>query len=300
MKLNSKTTPIVWNEYKGTIEIQEGMDLDIDLFIPVNIAKADMIFDEDKYAQMYFLDYCIEDEYLKTINQSCKEVEDVVLNILGKDEWDDTDVIRMLAWKTGKIKHKDSYTKVKQSSNDFIVYDKSWDEGRKIQLPYQSQLKDKEKKDFIEFVKRKRKEYCALTEEAKKNTKIIGKIWNELLDHVENENKIVGLGTVYLITVLFFITNGTVPIYDRFAMASLTSRLFEEKTGISVNPGTIIKLKGLPGKDEKNNRQELIQNTNSTYNKYIAVLSHFFGKEWIHNRDIDRALWVYGHYFDVK
>ena len=45
-------------------------------------------------------------------------------------------------------------------------------------------------------------------------------LWKSLCDLTKH---IDGLGPVYMITLLHFITQGEFPIYDRFAMASLSS-----------------------------------------------------------------------------
>ena len=68
------------------------------------------------------------------------------------------------------------------------------------------------------------------------STKDENDVWTQLLIYI-NDNNIAGLGSVYLITLLFFITNGDCPIYDCFAMAALASFVLRKEEGIKVPDG---------------------------------------------------------------
>lgn len=114
---------------------------------------------------------------------------------------------------------------------------------------------------------------------------------------------IKGLGPVYIITLMFFITKAKYPIYDRFAMAALQVLLvIEQGYDVSLwdnsdSSNSIVRKTSLPEKKFLSDKDEI--ELPKMYSYYIGLLNHFFGKEWEKTRDIDRALWVYGHYFDV-
>ena len=105
------------------------------------------------------------------------------------------------------------------------------------------------------------------------------------------EQRWSGLGPVYLITLLYFVTSsrypGACPIYDRFAMRALLAIKDNKEIDSSVKCGE------LPDKDSK----EFSEITDKRMNNYINLLKCIFGDTYTYNRDIDRALWVYGHLF---
>lgn len=108
-----------------------------------------------------------------------------------------------------------------------------------------------------------------------------------------------GIGAVYAITILFFLSSGEYPIYDKFAHIALKA------IGDSKEFYDIILEKDL--KNEIN----VDLNNNSKNNKkifdgyseyYIKRLNAIFGEnEYKNTREIDQALWAYGHLFsDTK
>ena len=123
----------------------------------------------------------------------------------------------------------------------------------------------------------------------------IDEIWNNLISCSKDIN---GLGTVYLITILYFITKGNKPIYDRYAMASLSVlKLHKLHNDIKVCKDSIIRGWNLPLKSEINDG--IILEKDSIYGQYCSLLEEFFPNNKWKDRDVDRALWVYGHYFRV-
>lgn len=103
-----------------------------------------------------------------------------------------------------------------------------------------------------------------------------------------------GIGSVYAITLLYFITKGEYPIYDRFAHIALK----QIESGASFD--NIIQDAALRQEFHANSTK--IETLYDDYQKcYIHRLTKIFGEEFKTNRDIDRALWVYGHLFsDTK
>ena len=98
------------------------------------------------------------------------------------------------------------------------------------------------------------------------------------------EKKVKNIGSVYLLTIISAFTRGEYPIYDKYASIALTA--IENKCEFRKR----IPYSGLP---DKTNRAQVIE----TYCDYISKLNCYFDEEWKTSRDIDRALWAYGHLF---
>lgn len=83
-------------------------------------------------------------------------------------------------------------------------------------------------------------------------------------------------GEVKCFSLLYFFTRGTWPIYDKFAHVALNA--------ISSNklPGDVVPYKQVT--------------TWSGYQRYADKIDNLFGSKNI-PREIDRSLWVYGHFF---
>ena len=85
---------------------------------------------------------------------------------------------------------------------------------------------------------------------------------------------------MYLITVLYFKSNKKYPIYDYYAHRAVKA-LYLNK-----NPEEIF-VGAAPDKNE-------IGKVLAMYKEYVFLLEQVFGYSDI-GRDLDRALWVYGH-----
>lgn len=230
-----------------------------------------------------------------TVRKSSFYTEKLIENILEKDPEDftDSDVALILAWKIGKITHS-------QSQNKLVLHE-DWQEA----FGEYSQ-----EKGFISWngtpVKRYRNassidiDIKGIAEYLRKN----GNHLNELIGKGEKEKAFEelknqpwkGIGAVYLITLLYFTSNhkypGECPIYDRFAMRALLAIKNNTIIGGSVKCGE------LPDKKSKNFSKSI----DEKITEYISMLKDVFGNEYKNVRNIDRALWVYGHLFktDVK
>ena len=295
-----------WEKYTG-----ENMDClknsKIEICIPA-------VFDVEKYQKYYFLDEADDnDALLKIKNKSCKWVENEILGLTGKEKWTRADVLKILAWKTGKIKHSVCNQRTDKSEQslkdgDFAAGWKMDEDGKcSIQLPYQKKKITKEFSDFADEIIKIRSDYHKANKDNKANkANIDNDCWGSLLDCAENVN---GLGTVYLVTLLAFITCKNkifkYPIYDKFAMRAIIALEIEKQNGILLSRGAVIKNCSLP---EKNRAQELL-GENSPYMEYKNLLDNRFcgsGEEkskswcWKKNREVDQALWVYGHMFNIE
>ena len=100
--------------------------------------------------------------------------------------------------------------------------------------------------------------------------------------------RLSGFGPVYILTVLFFVTQGKFPIYDKYAHVAALA------IDRDLPPGSYAKYDG-------------IQKW-SDYQEYMNLLAPVCGacsQQLAHppmlvSRPVDRALWVYGHFFETE
>lgn len=252
------------------------------------------------YSKEYFLSEEGEDkEYtIKAINRSRNWIEEDMIDLLKKgwEEWTEADVVHMLAWKMGRIDHKKSTNGVYKFTGNGSWSDKKGDlkaNNRTGEIKIDSLAKN-----IIDF----KKDYSQNKEEYDTNPEALLERLRRVLDIEGQEEKITGIGSVYLITILYFVSGGIYPIYDQFAMKAL------EALEVGAVPGDNITLKALPDKNEKAFINSLTKSESGrkdpVYRRYIDLLVKLFNEEensfrninyW---RKVDQALWVYGHRFN--
>ena len=218
---------------------------------------------QEKFIEKYSEDYFIRDDPLFKHNRSSRYIEDEITEILKNgihnDEEGKREVAKILAWKIGKINHDESQ---KNQKFEYIIDWKNAEklEGVKIVGRYPI-------KGAVEYIVREKNEL------AKKEPQ-------DFLNELKDKEIFKGIGFVYMTTLLYFLSQGTYPIYDRFAHQAAKAIYFE------VNPDDVYV--GLaPGKTE-------IDKFLRMYNEYCWLLKQIFGDFRI-KRDVDQALWVYGH-----
>ncbi len=100
-----------------------------------------------------------------------------------------------------------------------------------------------------------------------------------------------GIGPVYAITLLYFLTKGYYPIYDKFAHIAVKVICACEKDA---------RFDYLF--DEKDLNREIHLNSGQVLAEYkehyVDRLRHIFHGRSETDRDVDRALWAYGHLFN--
>lgn len=96
-----------------------------------------------------------------------------------------------------------------------------------------------------------------------------------------------GIGPVYAITLLHFVSRGEWPIYDKFAHLALLAIETEKDYPF------IIKDSDLEKKFRSGTKK-----TFDDYVEYKSLLHKYFGDKYKEDRNIDRALWTYGHLFN--
>lgn len=218
------------------------------------------------YGNSYYTD---QPKYVTRVTQSSRFTEDEIDRLISDGIKEPIDVVHILAWKLGKIDHS--------KSNTAFVYAVDWENAGQYMASYRGRFFDL--KTISEYIA---KNISRLEAESKKNPQ---KVLCELRDL-----NITGIGPVYLITLLYFISRGEYPIYDRFAMMSVQAILNNQK------PGEIVIVKDLPEKSSRKFNCVFEERMNP----YIENLKTIFGEAYKESRDIDRALWVYGHCFKDK
>lgn len=220
------------------------------------------------YGQSYYLD---NPRIIPGVGQNSRFVEDQIDALLRNGIKSSIDIVHILAWKIGKINHRESEKEKR------IVYTKDWLDSEATMAPsrYGKHLDLKKIAEYISG------NIGSLEETAKNEPQ---NVLNEL-----KSLEINGLGTVYLITLLYFISRGVWPIYDRFAKVAL------DAIDGNLELGSVVEYKELPDKSSSKFgtvcEDELVP--------YRDKIYRIFGDD-LTCRDYDRALWVYGHGFESK
>lgn len=300
---NEKSTGLNWVNWKkyssdGLKGIPKGIDVEVCVDNGMNVVPFNM-----DYCNLYFgAGNCSLDLKPQLKSYGKEWVEDIVYSpwVDSDKKPEVVDVFRVLAWKAGKIKYEDSV-----ESERRIVYEKNWIEGdtgddiESLQIRYQRTIQGQVFEPFAKGIIEIRNKYH---ENHNAND-----AWGELLKLTkENDSVTRGIGTVYLITLLHFITGGDMPIYDRFAMSSLVVWKLG-KIGERIPEGSIIRGCALPDKNSEA-AKTLLEDSDGRYQQYISLpKEHCKDKavynnenEYITNREVDRALYVYGHFFKCE
>lgn len=270
------------------------------------------------YNQMYYF-------------QTSRKIEKRIEQYLESQNLTQEDFLNIFAWKTNRVNHKLS----EYNDGRFEYVGDKNDSNKKWMIEPNEGDPSKGKATAVTrhglIVKNNEtKLYDFLTALADLQNK---KIEAKSLLNIMADEAPEGIGTVYLITFLYFITNGREPIYDVFAMAALdamypyedkyimeydlenedneTKKVDENKSRL----GAYIKPRYLPQKGEGG--FERLFDTNkytggnwskyAVYKKKIKLFEKELNKDrkekglkpkyYASYRDIDRALWVYGHFF---
>lgn len=227
-----------------------------------------MLIDEKKFIEQYrpfYFSNEIDKELLgaevRHINSTDEVVENFILNALN-DFREGRGIIdkRFIAWKAGRLTR--NIVNGKEYCQDvFNGY------GKKIE----------HLDEYIEAINRKENiDDIRQAIEARD----VEKAYNKLKDlNIECETG--NFGIVYIITVLYFLSGGRYPIYDKFAHIAVKALYFNQ------NPKDIY-VGEAPNKEDKTSK------VLAMYGEYCWLLKKLFGKYDI-SRELDQALWVYGH-----
>ena len=111
--------------------------------------------------------------------------------------------------------------------------------------------------------------------------------WNKVLSTIMSR-RVKGIGPVYVIAVLYFVSGGKYPIYDRFADMAL-EYIFAYIGYLKKGESKML---------SSDNALERYKN----YINRLEILLKQLGKEnanYIEYRDLDRVLWVYGYGYKI-
>ena len=190
--------------------------------------------------------------------------------ILEEGIKDAEDINLFLAWKIGGIDH------IASKNTKTIRFFPDWEYGSSVDFSrgnYSFSCNRDAFWKFCEEIKDIAQEYKAPFDDDK-TTQVLKKINKAIKSTGVN-----GFGTVYILTILYFITKGQQPIFDRCAYkAAKAIFLGKQPNDIWYESPSSKSAKG-------------ILNVISDYKWYLEQV---FGMSDI-SRDVDRALWVYGH-----
>lgn len=196
---------------------------------------------------------------------------------LTKEEWKQI-TWKLIAWKSGRLKYDEEKNLVKNNKTPFVSKDKdySWN-GRNGHGNLIVNIDE-----YIdELFSRRSKLQDELLEKGCSDRERIKKVYKELLILII-ECEAAEIGPVYIFTLIYYLSKGEYPIYDKFAYKAILA-LDGDK-----NPADIPDKKlNLP---DKTNINKVID----VYCDYCKKLERLFGTHSI-SREQDRALWVYGH-----
>jgi hypothetical protein len=221
-----------------------------------------------RFSESYF----IGNEKIPNISyvQTNREREKKVLS----GSFDDKQAfIWMMAWKMGKIKRDGTLYRGWNDNSNPIMYPGS-DREYELKIVELHEKILEEKKDLQIILNKD------------EPVKFISRI----LEICEG-NDIKGIGPVYAIAILFFFSKGKYPIYDRFARVAVKTIFGNDRhiprKGESEN---------LPNFDYQVDYPEYINQISIAHKKYYNKESI----DYLKNRMVDQALWVYGHGFKPK
>lgn len=131
--------------------------------------------------------------------------------------------------------------------------------------------------------------------------RIDGDRTKEIFCRIRNASDCTGIGATYALTVIYFLTGGKYPIYDRFAYIALTKIRNSESEDLFDGSGF---LKGeLFQKDEFTKCIASGKKPETIFDAYVENYKAPL-EAWLkennaeYSRTVDRALWTYGHLFN--
>lgn len=239
---------------------------------------------------------CYNNEYYRrNYGYSVEKTIDELM--FEKDSYSPEDIFLILAWKIGGIDMKQSNNLLLNPDRKIYYYEnKGWNE---------KELKGKSYGKLIEFdnvlnvsavLSETRKEWN------KKGFAVDATAASDLLTNLTRKNA-RQMGSVYYLTLLYFLTSSRWPIYDQYAYKAMDAIIREKEPYRE----SVDYKKELPekvnGKDfSKDLSSVVFENSVYHYKKYVDFLTEFekelpAERKYTVSRDIDRALWAYGHFF---
>jgi hypothetical protein len=216
------------------------------------------------YEPYYFLNGPTRGNRITSQRQTSPFVENRVFALLTQTtQLSKLDLILAMAWKIGEIDHPGS----EAAKN--IKYLHNWPTA----------LKDRYRHDFsVSIPSLAARMPTILTQVGQGNPQYVF----DLLPKLE------GFGYVYILTVLFFVTHGRFPIYDRYA--HIAALAIDQ----GLPPGSCVTYRDVQKWSDFQHYMNLLLRISKACPQQLGNPPMFI------SRPIDRALWVYGHFFETK
>jgi hypothetical protein len=217
------------------------------------------------YEPYYFLDGPTQGRRITRRNQTSRLVESQVCSLLNRTTpISQEDLILAMAWKIGLIDHHASDAQQK------IVFAQGWTATLTASTQFGVRDFSSSIPALAAIIAR------ASTEDNRSNPRYL----------FDLARKLEGFGSVYMLTVIFFVSGARFPIYDRYAHIAVQA-IQEE-----LAPENKIRYKQL--------------SKWSDYERYMNILgcvrdvcpAENRNSSVFVSRSLDRALWVYGHFFN--
>ena len=112
--------------------------------------------------------------------------------------------------------------------------------------------------------------------------------------------KVPGIGVTYAITLLYFMTGGSKPIYDQFAHRALYAAIEGKRPKDTINLKLLTY--SVPTKNAKTSAgmDHFYSRYRCEYANWLVKDESPFGSRYVESRDVDSALWAYGHQFSAS
>lgn len=234
-------------------------------------------FSEKEFVNAYEQSYYLHKEdcplYIPRVSVNSrtaeKRADELLVNGIKKVE----DVSFILAWKIGGIDHK------KSDAKEVIKYKDEWSKGKVLVVGghYRFECDRESFNVFCDRIVEIAQKFDDSAEEAR--------LYNALKETIDATKAFsISLGTVYILTIMYFITKGESPIFDRCAYKAAKA-IYNDVEPVNV------------WYESPSNKE--LKTITTVINEYKWYLERLFGTSSI-PRDYDRALWVYGHNNTIK
>jgi AAA+ ATPase superfamily predicted ATPase len=210
----------------------------------------------DFYEPFYYLNTPNVGRRITARNKTSHFIETTIENIL-LNGLTQHDLIFIIAWKIGAIDHQAS------QANNRPAYKSYFNRTLQFVDQYNRLI------DVNHLVNYLQSDFKRLTNHNNNYLWLFNQIFN-------NRGNNANFGLVYCLSLVYFFSNITSPIYDKYAHIGLKAYLQ------NVAPGNIVSY-------------QQIQTWNQ-YQLFCDSIKQIFGNQAI-QRNIDRSLWVYGHFF---
>lgn len=180
------------------------------------------------------------------------------------------DVRNILAWKIGKINNYET-----EKTNSIVL---SWKDLKKANICKGQYCNIKKISKIIMTIKN----------QVNKNNDILCEAEQIFNKFNEYKDDFIGIGPTYRVAIVYFLLKGRFPIYDQFAGRAIKAIIMDKQPGTEIDSIAI-----LPNSKTKYTGIEILKELTP----FIESIKKIFGDEYYSSRDVDRALWVYGHMY---